>query len=250
MAAAGVDASNVAPGHVVLLPVDPDASARALRRRLAELTGRTVGVVVTDTAGRAWREGQTDIAVGAAGLRVVERLRRPGRRPRQPARRHRSRRGRRDRGRGRARPGQARRPAVRRRARPGRPGAAGRRRRPRRRGAGAARRCRHVRLRQPRGRARGRSQADPRRRARLRAPGRRRRGGRRHRGGPADASRRSVAEDLVVVEAGDERTAWAVGVAAYAHGWEVSATASGRRRRSPAFATPYVDSAVVPRPHP
>ena len=72
MAAAGVDASNVAVGHVVLLPVDPDASARAIRQRLAELTGRTVGVVVTDTAGRAWREGQTDIAVGAAGVRVVE----------------------------------------------------------------------------------------------------------------------------------------------------------------------------------
>jgi coenzyme F420-0:L-glutamate ligase/coenzyme F420-1:gamma-L-glutamate ligase len=72
MAAAGVDASNVATGHVVLLPVDPDASARAIRRRLADLTGRTVGVVVTDTAGRAWREGQTDIAVGAAGVRVVE----------------------------------------------------------------------------------------------------------------------------------------------------------------------------------
>jgi coenzyme F420-0:L-glutamate ligase/coenzyme F420-1:gamma-L-glutamate ligase len=56
----------------VLLPVDPDASARALRRRLRELTGRNVGVVVTDTAGRAWREGQTDIAVGAGGLRVVD----------------------------------------------------------------------------------------------------------------------------------------------------------------------------------
>ena len=74
MAAAGVDGSNVAPGHVVLLPVDPDASARALRRRVIELMGRVVGVVVTDTAGRAWREGQTDIAVGAAGVRVVEDL--------------------------------------------------------------------------------------------------------------------------------------------------------------------------------
>ena len=72
LAAAGVDASNVARGHVVLLPGDPDASARALRRRLHELTGRVVGVVVTDTAGRAWREGQTDIAIGAAGLRVLE----------------------------------------------------------------------------------------------------------------------------------------------------------------------------------
>src|SRR5687768_3286863 len=72
LAAAGVDASNVAQGLVVLLPIDPDASARALRRRLHELTGRVLGVVVTDTAGRAWREGQTDIAIGAAGLRVLE----------------------------------------------------------------------------------------------------------------------------------------------------------------------------------
>ncbi len=72
LAAAGIDASNVAPGSVVLLPVDPDGSARAIRARLLELTRRTVGVVVTDTAGRAWREGQTDVAVGAAGLRVLE----------------------------------------------------------------------------------------------------------------------------------------------------------------------------------
>lgn len=72
LAAAGVDASNVPRGHVVLLPVDPDASARRLRARLHELTGRVVGVLVTDTAGRAWREGQTDIAIGAAGLRVLE----------------------------------------------------------------------------------------------------------------------------------------------------------------------------------
>lgn len=72
MAAAGVDASNVAVGTVVLLPLDPDASARALRREVHERTGRNVGVVITDTAGRAWREGQTDIAVGAAGLLVAE----------------------------------------------------------------------------------------------------------------------------------------------------------------------------------
>ena len=72
MAAAGVDASNVATGRVVLLPLDPDASARGIRRRILELTGVVVGVVVTDTAGRAWREGQTDIAVGAAGVRVAE----------------------------------------------------------------------------------------------------------------------------------------------------------------------------------
>lgn len=72
LAAAGIDGSNVEPGSVVLLPVDPDASARLIRARLRELTGRTVGVVVTDTAGRPWREGQTDLAIGAAGLRVLE----------------------------------------------------------------------------------------------------------------------------------------------------------------------------------
>jgi coenzyme F420-0:L-glutamate ligase/coenzyme F420-1:gamma-L-glutamate ligase len=68
MAAAGVDASNTEPGTVVLLPSDPDATAQALRTRLHDETGRNVAVVVTDTAGRAWRTGQTDIAVGAAGL--------------------------------------------------------------------------------------------------------------------------------------------------------------------------------------
>ena len=72
MAAAGIDASNVEPGRIALLPLDPDASARALREALLELTGANVGVVVTDTAGRAWREGQTDIAIGAAGLVVAE----------------------------------------------------------------------------------------------------------------------------------------------------------------------------------
>ncbi|MBU2696264.1 coenzyme F420-0:L-glutamate ligase [Pimelobacter sp. 30-1] len=72
MAAAGVDASNVDAGTVVLLPLDPDASARRLRAAVAERTGRNVGVVVTDTAGRTWREGQTDIAIGAAGIQVLE----------------------------------------------------------------------------------------------------------------------------------------------------------------------------------
>lgn len=72
LAAAGVDNSNVVRGSVVLLPLDPDASARALRRGVRERAGVDVGVVVTDTAGRAWREGQTDIAVGAAGLAVLE----------------------------------------------------------------------------------------------------------------------------------------------------------------------------------
>jgi coenzyme F420-0:L-glutamate ligase/coenzyme F420-1:gamma-L-glutamate ligase len=72
MAAAGIDASNVEAGSVVLLPVDPDDSARRLRADVLDRTGRNVGVVVTDTAGRAWREGQTDIAIGAAGVVVAE----------------------------------------------------------------------------------------------------------------------------------------------------------------------------------
>lgn len=72
MAAAGVDASNVAVGSVVLLPLDPDRSARTLRREVRLRTGSNVAVVVTDTSGRAWREGQTDIAIGAAGLVVAE----------------------------------------------------------------------------------------------------------------------------------------------------------------------------------
>ena len=72
MAAAGIDSSNVAAGSVALLPVDPDASARGLRTSVRVRTGRNVAVVVTDTAGRAWREGQTDIAIGAAGLVVAQ----------------------------------------------------------------------------------------------------------------------------------------------------------------------------------
>lgn len=72
MAAAGVDASNVAVGSIVLLPLDPDHSARALRREIHRRAGVNVGVLVTDTAGRAWRDGQTDIAIGAAGLVVAE----------------------------------------------------------------------------------------------------------------------------------------------------------------------------------
>ena len=72
MAAAGVDASNTAPGTVVLLPLDPDSSARDLRSRLHEETGRNVAVLVTDTAGRAWRTGQTDLAIGSAGLQPLD----------------------------------------------------------------------------------------------------------------------------------------------------------------------------------
>ncbi len=68
LAAAGVDRSNTAPGTVVLLPVDPDASARRLRAAVGELTGARVGVLITDTMGRPWRNGQTDTAIGAAGV--------------------------------------------------------------------------------------------------------------------------------------------------------------------------------------
>ncbi|MDN5894521.1 MAG: coenzyme F420-0:L-glutamate ligase [Nocardioides sp.] len=72
MAAAGIDASNVTAGHHLLLPEDPDATARTIRAGLRERTGHNVAVVITDTAGRPWRDGQTDIAVGAAGLVVLE----------------------------------------------------------------------------------------------------------------------------------------------------------------------------------
>jgi coenzyme F420-0:L-glutamate ligase/coenzyme F420-1:gamma-L-glutamate ligase len=72
MAAAGVDASNTPSGTVLLLPADPDASARALRKRLHELTGVRIAVVITDTFGRPWRNGLTDVAIGAAGLDVLE----------------------------------------------------------------------------------------------------------------------------------------------------------------------------------
>ncbi len=71
LAAAGVDESNTAPGTVVLLPEDPDESARRLRKALHARTARTVGVVITDTMGRPWRAGQTDNAIGAAGVTPV-----------------------------------------------------------------------------------------------------------------------------------------------------------------------------------
>ena len=71
-ASAGVDASNAPePDALVLLPLDPDASAQGIRARLAELTGRDVGVIVSDSFGRAWRQGTTDVAIGAAGVRVL-----------------------------------------------------------------------------------------------------------------------------------------------------------------------------------
>jgi coenzyme F420-0:L-glutamate ligase/coenzyme F420-1:gamma-L-glutamate ligase len=75
MAAAGVDASNTAPGTVLTLPPDPDGAARALRARLRAQGAPRVAVVVSDTAGRAWRRGQVDFALGCAGLVVVDDLR-------------------------------------------------------------------------------------------------------------------------------------------------------------------------------
>jgi coenzyme F420-0:L-glutamate ligase/coenzyme F420-1:gamma-L-glutamate ligase len=72
LAAAGVDNSNVAPGTVLRLPEDADASAARLRDALQRRAGVRLGVVVSDTAGRAWRMGQTDHAIGAAGVRPIE----------------------------------------------------------------------------------------------------------------------------------------------------------------------------------
>ena len=71
-ASAGVDASNTPePGTLVLLPLDPDASAVRLREALRTRTGRDVGVIVADSFGRPWRRGTTDVALGAAGIAVV-----------------------------------------------------------------------------------------------------------------------------------------------------------------------------------
>ena len=75
-ASAGVDASNApAPDTVVLLPEDPDGSAATLRAGLEELSGASLGVVVTDTFGRSWRLGITNVAIGAAGIEVLRDLR-------------------------------------------------------------------------------------------------------------------------------------------------------------------------------
>lgn len=72
---AGVDLSNVDDGTAALLPVDPDRSARRIRDGLRARTGRLVAVVVTDTFGRAWRRGVTDVAIGSAGIRPIVDLR-------------------------------------------------------------------------------------------------------------------------------------------------------------------------------
>jgi coenzyme F420-0:L-glutamate ligase / coenzyme F420-1:gamma-L-glutamate ligase len=74
-ASAGVDESNAPEaGMLVLLPLDPDASANRLRDALHAATSRDIGVLVTDSFGRAWRQGTTDVAIGAAGVRVLEDL--------------------------------------------------------------------------------------------------------------------------------------------------------------------------------
>lgn len=72
-AAAGVDASNVEQDEIALLPTDPDASAELLRTAIADRLGVRVGVIITDTMGRTWRVGQTDAAIGAAGVEVLHR---------------------------------------------------------------------------------------------------------------------------------------------------------------------------------
>ena len=75
-ASAGVDASNAkGDGTVILLPLDPDASAVRLRERLVELTGIAPGVIVSDSFGRAWRQGTTDVALGVAGVVALRDLR-------------------------------------------------------------------------------------------------------------------------------------------------------------------------------
>jgi coenzyme F420-0:L-glutamate ligase len=71
LAAAGVDQSNVTPGELALLPEDPDASARGLRTDLARRLGVRVGVLISDSLGRAWRAGITDVALGVAGVAAV-----------------------------------------------------------------------------------------------------------------------------------------------------------------------------------
>lgn len=75
MAAAGVDASNTQDGTVLLLPKDPDASAAAIRNEIFQHTGLNVAIIITDTSGRPWRAGLTDIAIGCAGIEPLDDLR-------------------------------------------------------------------------------------------------------------------------------------------------------------------------------
>ncbi|HEX4443191.1 MAG TPA: coenzyme F420-0:L-glutamate ligase [Galbitalea sp.] len=74
-AAAGVDASNTPAGTVLLLPLDPDASAAAIRSALVDRFEVSLGIVITDTLGRTWREGQTDVAIGGSGVTLLDDLR-------------------------------------------------------------------------------------------------------------------------------------------------------------------------------
>jgi coenzyme F420-0:L-glutamate ligase/coenzyme F420-1:gamma-L-glutamate ligase len=71
---AGIDQSNVEEGYLTLLPEDPDLSARKIRKRLEAATGRRLAVVITDTFGRPWRDGQVDVAIGCSGLTPLEDL--------------------------------------------------------------------------------------------------------------------------------------------------------------------------------
>jgi len=75
MAAAGIDMSNVPDGIALRLPADPDASALRLCTGLREKLGIDIGIIITDTIGRAWRVGQTDMAIGAAGVQLTDDLR-------------------------------------------------------------------------------------------------------------------------------------------------------------------------------
>ena len=72
---AGIDFSNTEPNTAVLLPTDPDKSARALRAQIEHGTGKSIGLVITDTFGRTWRNGVADVAIGAAGIQVIDDLR-------------------------------------------------------------------------------------------------------------------------------------------------------------------------------
>lgn len=74
-ASAGIDASNVKPGWVTLLPLDADRSARAIRSRLKRLSGADVAVIISDTFGRSWRVGQTNVAIGVAGMLATKNYR-------------------------------------------------------------------------------------------------------------------------------------------------------------------------------
>jgi coenzyme F420-0:L-glutamate ligase / coenzyme F420-1:gamma-L-glutamate ligase len=70
----GIDTSNVESGYVTLLPVDPDRSARTIRKSLEKSSGKKVAVIITDTFGRPWREGQTDMAIGSSGIAALDDL--------------------------------------------------------------------------------------------------------------------------------------------------------------------------------